>query len=307
MKSLLRRYGDRCKLLDDSVKKHLQEIGAARKDYAELKTRHDELEKAKKEEADAATARYAKLQGEKEQVETKLGETTRTSNAEIEKLKAEKRQLESKVTQNAKDIELLKKTVVQKDEHIKKLLEPKKDAYVLVPPGAEPADGKVLTVEADGQYVMIDIGRRDWASEGMEFRVYDETNPDARKEKGRLQVRRVYDTISQAKILQQDAMDPILRDMVIVNPAFSRGRKLNFVLEGRFNQPNVQRLLEHYPCKVEVGVGKVTQETDYLVVGEARRNPGEPHWKDSENAKLADKYGVRVLMERDMLRYLGED
>jgi myosin heavy subunit len=305
MKNLLRRYADRTKLLADKVDDHLREIQTAKQDLEELRQQVEQLEKSKQEAIDQAEARYAKLQGEKEQVEGKLQTTSQELNTQIDQLKATRQQLQTKLDSVTKDVELLKKTIAQKDELIDKLRNPPKPKTKLVlDTQREPADGKVLTVESDGQYVMIDVGRQDWVSEGMEFRVFDETNPDARKEKGRIQVRRVYDTISQAKILEQDPMDPILRDMVIVNPAFSRGRKLNFVLEGRFEEPNVERLLSRYPCEIQKNV---TRDTDYMVVGQARRRPGEPSWKDSENAGLAEKYRVPILMERDLLRYLGED
>ncbi len=305
MKNLLRRYADRTKLLADKVDDHLREIQTAKQDLEELRQQVEQLEKSKQEAIDQAEARYAKLQGEKEQVEGKLQTTSQELKTQIDQLKATRQQLQTKLDSVTKDVELLKKTIAQKDELIDKLRNPPKPKTKLVlDTQREPADGKVLTVESDGQYVMIDVGRQDWVSEGMEFRVFDQTNPDARKEKGRIQVRRVYDTISQAKILEQDPMDPILRDMVIVNPAFSRGRKLNFVLEGRFEEPNVERLLNRYPCEIQK---KVTRDTDYMVVGQARRRPGEPSWKDSENAALAEKYRVPILMERDLLRYLGED
>lgn len=302
MKNLARRYADRCKLLEAEVRKHLGEIKTAKADISDLKKQSDALRDSKREEADAASVKHATLQGEKEQVESTLQETTRTLSGQIDKLKAEKRALQTKVTTIEKELNLKARTVVEKDELIDKLRHPPKPKYTLVPPGRETIDGKVLTVEADGEYVMIDLGRRDWVSEGMEFRVFDETNPDARKEKGRIQVRRVYDTISQAKILQQEAMDPILRDMVIINPAFSRGRQLKFVLEGRFIEPNLERLLGRYPCAI---AKKVSRETDKLVIGEAERKPGDPHWKESENYKLAEDLRIDILMERDLLRYLG--
>jgi hypothetical protein len=304
MKDLLRLYADRCGQLQTDVTTRLHEVETARKELSELQKQREELQKAKQEEAEAATARYAKLQGEKDKIDGQLTETTHTLSGQIDKLKTEKRALETKVATIEKDVDLLKKTVVQKDELIAQLRNPPKPKMELIKgAGAEAADGKILTVDPDGEHVMIDIGRRDWLSEGMEFRVVDQSNPEAPKDKGRIQVRRVYDTIAQAKILQQDPLDPILRDMAILNPAFSRGRQLKFVLEGRFMQPDLERLLSRYPCVIEK---TVTRDSDYLVVGEAKRKPGESSAKDSENYKNAEKFLVPILMERDMLRYLGE-
>ncbi|NQT53411.1 hypothetical protein HQ576_15235 [bacterium] len=305
MKNLLRRYADRCALLDAQVRDRTQELGTSRKESRELELRAEAVEKSKQEEAQKATERHTTLQGEKEKVEGVLRDTSQKLSGDIEKLKAEKQQLQTKLVALEKDVQLARKTVQQKDELIDKLRNPVKPKVHLVDikTTREAVDGKVLTVEPDGEYVMIDVGRRDWVSEGMEFRVFDETNPEARKEKGRIQVRRVYDTISQAKILDNDPLDPMLRDMAIINPAFSRGRQLKFVLEGRFIEPNLERLLGRYPCTIE---REVTPETDYFVVGEAKRRPGEPSWKDSPQYGNALKYKVDILKERELLRYLGE-
>ena len=167
-----------------------------------------------------------------------------------------------------------------------------------------------MTIEPDGQTLMIDLGRRDWVQIGMEFKVYDNADPESRKVKGHVQVRKVLDSIAQCKVMEQDKLDPILPGMVIVNPAFQRGKTLNFVLVGGFREANVEQLLSRYPCRVSTVTSsdtkKLNRDTDYVIKGEAHVKPGVTVPDDSPTVEQAKQYQITVMNESTLLRYLGE-
>jgi hypothetical protein len=169
----------------------------------------------------------------------------------------------------------------------------------------EPADGKVLTVDADGKNVMVDIGRKDWVEVGMIFTVYEKGNVDERKSKGQVQIRQVYDEISRAKVIKQDDVDPILPGMILVNPAFQRGTKVEFRLVGRFLEPRMEQILSRYPCRI---AEKASMTTDYVIIGDAKPDEakGEAPWDESEEVLYAKENKVTIMRERELLTYLGE-
>lgn len=304
MRKLLNAYAERCNALSAQVTDLEGELKNARSDHGALERSKGAVEKSMHEAQAAATAKIGTLQKEKEDLAGELEQLRRTTEARITKLEAANRALDEKNNELQKDIDNLNIKLKAAKATIADLRSPPKRATdLVVVAGREPADGKIVAIEPDGEYAMIDIGRRDWLSEGMEFRVYDDTTPHARKEKGRVQVRRVYDTISQVKIIHQDPLDPILRDMVILNPAFQRGRTLRFVCEGAFLDPSLKRILTRYPCKIE---DTVVRATDYLVLGDAKTGLGKLEREETDSYKRAREFGVRILTERDLARYLGE-
>lgn len=304
MTKLLFAYGDRCRALSADVKSLKEQLAASKLKREDLERSGEATKKSMDEAQAAANTQIKGLQTKKEELERAIEELRRTSEARIAKLEAANRALDEKNNELLKEIDNLNSKLKVSAETIAMLRKPpKRTTDFVVGTGREPADGKIVAVEPDGEYAMIDIGRRDWLSEGMEFRVYDDSTPHARKEKGRVQVRRVYDTIAQVKIIHQDPLDPILRDMVVLNPAFQRGRTLRFVFEGAFLDPNLKRILARYPCKIE---DTVVRETDYLVLGDAKTPIGTLEREETDSYKRAREFGVRILTERDLARYLGE-
>jgi len=305
MKTLLEAYADRCAAVEKVVQDLEGQLAVAKDQRDEARVDVVEKAKAKDEQVKAEKVIVARLRTEKTTVQGELDKTRADLTAEVEALKAEKTKLIKQVNALTKDTKDLAHTVKKKEEVIRDLRFPKKTTGPLVPgQAAEPVDGKVLVVDPDGQHVMVDLGRNDWVEVGMMFKVFDNADPDARKEKGQVQIRAVYDEIARAKVLDPDEVDPILPGMVIVNPAFKRGRKLEFVLEGRFNEARIEQMLKRYPCTIAKAVSR---KTDYVVTGEGRLAEGEAAPEDSENVMNAKDYKIPVMKERELLHYLGED
>jgi len=306
MFELLEAYADECKdlraviarlegQLAQSKEQHEQTIA---RDRGDIETKETLIAAAKKVASD--------LRKDKADVDAELDKTSSALSAQIEDLKQQKTGLIKDVNKWKNDCEIAQRTIKEQKELIEQLKRPKKKIWPIdTTVAGHPVDGKIIRVDADGKHVMINLGRRDWVGIGMEFRVYDNAEPDTQKEKGRLQVRRVYDTIAQAKVLKQDELDPILPGMVIINPAFKRGRRVEFVLQGPFREPNVKQLLSRYPCVIK---DEVTVKTDYLVTGEGEIDPEKAQMspEDSENYSKAKDLDIVVLKENELLRYLGE-
>ena len=312
---LMQGYAESVKILEDDVGDLLLGLSQSKNkltaDTTSLRKRAEDAD-TQKQEADAAKKQADgvidtlkdELKGVKEKVEEKQKDLDAVKNKAKkadEKYLTDKQMLDKEITSLKKRIEELKKPPKKKAPAL--VIRPGVTPSGYIDPSKDPTDGKVVTVESDGHSVMISIGRRDWVREGMEFRVYDETNPEDPKEKGRIQVRRVYDTISHAKVITQNRLDPILRGMAIKNAAFAPGKKLVFVLEGKFVEPNLKRYLSRYPCKINE---KVDSDTDYLIVGSEDREAGDVDPRDTPNFKEAQRLEVTIIKEVDMLRYLGE-
>jgi len=276
-----------------------------RVDKEKAVTERDEGVKLAQGERDAA-------RDERDTIQKKLDKDTRELNAKVAELEAEKVKLIKDVNHWKKRAEVEGKKVEDKDKQIDELKHPVDVRGSLAGDQAvgEPVDGKVITIEADGETCMIDLGRRDWVQIGMEFSVYDNADPESRKVKGHIQVKKVFDTIAQCRIGQQDKLDPVLPGMVIVNPAFQRGKTLNFVLVEPFREPNVEQLLARYPCKVKkvnpTDTEKLDRDTDYVVTGEGRIKEGVTRPDDSPTVEQAKQYQITVMRESVLLRYLGE-
>ena len=304
MKTLLDGYASRCAGVEKVVAQLEQELATA-KSERETATKDGELNVKAQEEQVVAEKKVSEgLRTAKATVETELDTARKDLTAQVEALKTEKTDLVKEVKASQKDVLNLNETIKKLKERILELQYPKKTLGPIDPTyRGETVDGKVLTVDADGKHVMVDLGRRDWVEVGMVFSVYDNADPEAQREKGQIQIREVYDDIARAKVIKQDPLDPILPGMLLVNPAFKRGRKLEFVLEGKFSQPGIEQLLGRYPCRI---VKTVSRTTDYVVVGEGYRDDNTPDPMDSENVLTAKELKIHVMKEGELLHYLGE-
>ena len=311
----------------DLVEAYAREVQALRAKVNDLDTSlakakaaqaQAELDARKVKEETAAevqriTGERDKARDERDTIQKKLDGTTQTLQAKIGGLEGDKTKLIKDVNHWKKAYEIQKQKVADLLKQIDVLKHPVDIRGPLTGPQAagEPVDGKVLTLAPDGDTCMIDLGRRDWVQIGMEFRVYDNADPESRTVKGHIQIRKVMDTIAQCKIMEQDKLDPILPGMVLVNPAFQRGKTLNFVLVEPFREPNVEQLLARYPCKVKkvnpTDTETLDRDTDYVITGEGHTGrEGITRPEDSPTVDQAKKHQITIMKESTLLRYLGE-
>ena len=292
-----------------SVRKDLQgKLDQAKEERERAKVDRDKTVDEKDQLEARLKKNAADLRVEKEAVQQELDTTRKKLSGQVAALETEKVTLTKEAAKLKKEVEIGKRTIEDLKKQMEELKHPRETQGSLVGSTAagEPVDGKIITIEADGKHVMIDLGRRDWVQMGMVFQVYDNAAPDSREVKGEIQVRKVFDTICQCKVMEQDDLDPLLPGMVLVNPAFSRGKTLDFVLVGEFREHNIELLLSRYPCRVAKDPKKLSRDTDYVVTGQAPAKQGQQRPEDSPLVEQARDWEITVMKETALLRYLGE-
>ncbi|HPD15958.1 MAG TPA: hypothetical protein PLE19_13475 [Planctomycetota bacterium] len=306
LKTLVAGYADRCAGLEKVVAGLERELATAKEQRETALRDGAEAAKTKDKQIKVEQEAVAKVREDLAKVEKERDEIRERLTAEVEELKTRATKLTKDLASAEKSIRVLEEQRKKDAEVIKDLQFPKKKLEALVSgTGAEPADGKILTADADGQHVMVDVGRKDWVEVGMFFSVFEKGDEDGRREKGQIQIRQVMDQISRAKVIKQDELDPILPGMLIVNPAFKRGTKLEFRLKGRFLEPRIEQMLSRYPCTL---AEKVSMTTDYVIVGDAKpdESRGEVPWDEDEEVLFAKENKITIMREREILHYLGE-
>lgn len=306
LKTIAHGYAIRCMLFEKEALRLEGELKVARERGETVARDADAVAETKDKQIALEKAAVSKLREEKAAVERERDEIREKLTAEVEDLKARNTKLTKEVAALAKDVTVLQEQRKKDAEKIKELEYPKvKDRPLFAGALPEPPDGKVLTVDADAKHVMLDLGRKDWVEVGMFFTVYEKGDADTRRSKGQVQIRQVYDEIARAKVIKQDDVDPILPGMMVANPAFKRGTKLVFRLKGRFLEPRIEQLLARYPCTI---AEKISMETDYLIIGDARpdESKGEMAWDEDDEVLFAKENKIMIMRERELMAYLGE-
>jgi len=164
----------------------------------------------------------------------------------------------------------------------------------------ERPDGEVTLVNSRANTVWINLGSADGIDRQMIFSVIDqkETGVTKSKIKGRIEITRVMEAHSaEARILEDELANPIMRGDKIYSPSFHKGRKVRFALagmmdidkDGKSDQTQVKSLITMMGGVIDAELlddgsiaGKLTAETRYLVKGDRPT--------DKTNQKLIDGF-----------------
>lgn len=163
-------------------------------------------------------------------------------------------------------------------------------------------DGKVIYVDPDYQFVMLDIGRKDWLGLGTVFDVFYYKG-DERIVKGQVRVKRVYDQVSYAVILHpgkkgtEAGRDLIVQGDLVSNPVFRRGTKPLFIAPSKYSNPRLERAIERFGGRL-LRSDTILPGADYAI---------QPDTQSPESTKLVQealKHNVRIEKESELLFYL---
>ena len=101
----------------------------------------------------------------------------------------------------------------------------------------EIADGTINNVARSVNTVFLDLGRRDGLRVNRMFTVFEKgtTNFDSAKSKGAVEVIRIDDARSEARIVDENPRNPILAGDLVLTPTWDPGIGLRYVLIGRFD------------------------------------------------------------------------
>lgn len=164
-------------------------------------------------------------------------------------------------------------------------------------------DGGVVGVNAAARQVYLDLGRRDRLVLGMSFEVYasgSAIKADAQgvypPGKGSIEIIRVDDTSSVARVTRENAGTPIINGDVIANAVYDPKKIYTFAVFGNFDTGgdgiDTPQEIQDIRAMIEQWNGKVTEEvtgnTDFLVLGSRPVLPPQP--KPTDPVELIQRY-----------------
>lgn len=166
-------------------------------------------------------------------------------------------------------------------------------------PSEEKENGNVVFSDPKTQTVYINIGEDRKAINGLKFDVYRRHQQGKRIFIGRIEVQKVMDKVSMAKVVElKDRFDPIVDGDFILNPVFRESQIVYFAFAGKMTKISNERtakLIEQLGSKVEP---EVTAKTHFVVVGEK----GQDH----SNYLSAVTFGIPLITEQILFKYIGD-
>jgi len=279
-------------------------------------------EKARADEAVAARDKAAKdLDNEREtniatrqEMEgraTKLQETltsvTTKATKDLEQVSKDAKTAQSRAAN-------LETTVAVQREHIKQI-------------GTEQSlfenpDGHVKWVNQRQRLVWIDVGREDGLLRQTTFNVYDhdENGVASAKPKGSIEVVSLGDRLSEARILEDSAANPIINGDIIHTIAWSPGQRIHFALAGKMDingdgvddYDMVRNIIRINGGEIDAELrpdgtrtpGKITVNTRYLVRGNTEASK-ELIDKFSAMTEEVKQFGTDTKSVKDILALMG--
>lgn len=176
------------------------------------------------------------------------------------------------------------------------------------PRAPEAPDGTVLEVGAGGSLAFIDIGRRSGLRLGTRFEMLRPAENGELVKFGNLfEVRELDDNFSMVGVVgEPDPLDPILPGDKVRNPHFDKTRVMRHYLLGEYpltmSKDFVSARLAELGAAVDTTLGT---QTDVLVIGDRPLSEGEgKDLTDTDEYKLADKLGMRIVRLADLADFL---
>jgi len=276
-----------------TLSKKLQ-VADAERSAAQQRAR-DEAERVAKIEGDfniSAAAMQSEVQSMRDQVtvlRNKIGELEGRYGNEIELVRSDSGSLISEM-QDKLDTIVRENNALKDQNH--RLLGLGKDDRTRPLNEEALVDGTVTQVNTADNEVIISIGREQKAILGMTFAVYDDAT-DIRMIRGTkeypagkaiLEIVRVENGFSHARIIESSQGNPIIRGDVIANAVYDPNKTYKFVVDGLFDtngdgvatfyeREELEALIERWGGKL---VDTIDGDVDFVVLGERPVIPPPP-------------------------------
>ncbi len=286
-------FNDRVRALEKSLGSE-REAKAAQEDLVKEKQSFVDMKQQKEVEIN-------RLRVEKRQVETELSTKEQQYKAEIARVTAmlEQERTEKQELEKKRNIEIaaLRSEISEKRRRIQELIKKKPKTIMWVDP-----DGEIILSDNKLGHCWVNLGRRDGLRVGSVFEVFRYIKGGRRKSKGRIEIKKIEDNLSQAAITEalDPEDDPIVKGDHIISPFFDKHETKEFVFAGELTNPlyskrEVIKMIEEMGAKV---ARELSVKTDFLVAGKGA--------EETEEYARAIDLGITVLIEEELFKYLGK-
>ena len=259
-----------------------------------LNSHRVEHESPARQENPALQDQISERQQEQQVVLAKASEMDKQFKDDEEKLIALKDELEKKRAESEKqrraDYGVRASDINKKEDSIRTLLELElrwvKDLD---------ADGQILQVASQHQFVVVNIGKRDRAFPGLILEVF-QLEQGRYTEKGRLEVIDVQEQVSTCRIVRemQPNQRPVSVGDFVANPVFDTKASKVFVLAGEFKQYNTDNLAAFIRASGGEVRAKLSPGVDFLIAGD----------RSDKEQDAAREYQVQAMTEAQLLSYV---
>jgi hypothetical protein len=302
---------------NESLSNANAQTGKARQDL-------DTTVKAEKQRADEAVAARDKAANDlnteratyistRQEMEERASKLQATLDDSIKKAKSEFEDVSGSLKKTQEKSENLRRTVEIQKKHIKSI-ETQQSLF-------ENPDGRITRVNQGLRQVWIDVGRDDGLLRQTTFAVYDhnESGLANSKPKGSIEVISLGDRISEAKIIEDSAANPIISGDVIHTPAWSPGQRIHFALAGKMDingdsvddYEMVRNIIRINGGEIDAELrpdgtrtGKITVNTRYLVRGNVEASK-ELIDKFKDMSEEVTQFGTDTKSVKDILALMG--
>ena len=188
----------------------------------------------------------------------------------------------------------------------------------------EVADGRITSISATTGLIYINLGRSDSLRPQVTFSVHGQNvaNVAAARPKAKIIVTRLLSDphMAEARVVEEDIANPIIRGDQLFSPAWSPGRKIRFAFAGTIDMDGDGRgdmkrlrdlvainngIVDAWPDENGDMEGTITTNTRYLIVGEAKLKNNAAIEARSAAIDKARENGVEQLSVVEFLDMMG--
>jgi len=196
-----------------------------------------------------------------------------------------------------------------------------KEALKLIA-GITPApDNEILAFEPDGHVysadlqtglIYLDIGRKDHVYVGLTFKVFEKDipMPEDGRGKAEIEIFRVTENASVARLIASSKKNPVVENDIIVNMIWDRETSNSFMIVGEFDfdgdgmidrdgRKKIEQLITQWGGKID---DKLTINTNFLVVGTEPRAMKKPTLMQMDNDP-----GIEQKYENSLIQVAAYD
>lgn len=278
----------------------------------EVRRQSDRRRESHRAELESVQNQIAGYRAAADEYRRELEETKRTMNQSVDRLAD---QYEVRIADLESDADDLHRERVLLMSRVEDLQERLSSDRIRAQDPSTLVDGRVIDASGGSDQVFIDRGRQHRIVLGMTFEVYDDAasirpNPDTGelpRGKASLQVVRVGDTTSTAKIIRSVPGRPVVRDDVIANAVYDPNYQFKFYVHGVFDidgdgrataaeREYIENMIVNWGGTVVHG-DTLPGDLDFLVLGEQPREPS-PLRSGATDRETRDWIERRQAVER---------